>query len=356
MKKIIAGIIVIVLIIVGIFYFGKKSEPVSQEPIKIGVILPLTGDAASIGQAAKNAAIMAKENFGKTKNNYELIFEDDQADSKKTISAFRKLVDVDKIRAVGTGFAGPGNAVAPIAEKEKIIHFSIASDLTIAKDKKFVFNHWIKPENEAVVYIKEAKKRGLKKIAMINTNQQGIIAVRDAMIKEDPNIFILKDELVTPLEKDFRTTIIKAKNEGADAFMLMLLPGQLTSAVKQIKEMNINVPITSVESFEYDQEAVSLVEGEWYISSAKPSESFTANYKEKYNGLPQPGSDYAYDVIRILITAFEESENNEDAIKIISGMKNFPGVAGALSVDNDGNIDSRAVVKKIINGKFVEIE
>lgn len=357
MKKIIAGIVVIVLIIFGISYFGKNSDKeANKEPIKIGVILPLSGDAAFIGEAARNAAILAKESFGKTKKTYELIFEDDQGDSKKTIFAFRKLVDVDKIRAVGTGFAGPGNAVAPLAEKEQIIHFSIASDLSIAKDKKFVFNHWIKPENEAKVYIEEAKKQGLKKIAMIATNQQGIIAVRDALLKEDSSIFILKDELVSPQEKDFRTTIIKAKNEGADALLLMLFPGQLTSAVKQIKEMKINAPITSVESFEYDPEAVPLLEGEWYVNAADPSESFTTSYKEKFNGLPQPGSAYAYDVIRILITEFEDGESNEDVAKTISEIKDFPGVTGSLSVDSDGNINSKAVIKKIINGKFVEVK
>lgn len=357
MKKVIIWIAVIAVIILGVLAIKKSpSQPVSKEPIKIGVILPLTGDAAFIGEAAKNSAILAKESFGKTEKTYELIFEDDQGDSKRTVFAFRKLVDIDKIRAVGTGFAGPGNAVAPLAEKEKIIHFSIASDLTIAKDKPFVFNHWIKPENEAKVYVEEAKKQGLKKIAMIATNQQGIIAVRDALLKEDPSIFILKDELLGPQEKDFRTTIIKAKNEGADAFILMLLPGQLASAVKQIKEMKINVPLTSVESFEYDPGAIPLLEGQWSVTSADPSESFTASYKEKYNGLPQPGSAYAYDVIRILITAFEKNESNEGVAKTISEMKDFPGVTGVLSVDSDGNINSKAVVKKIINGKFVEVK
>ena len=38
---------------------------------------------------------------------------------------------------------------------------------------------------------------------MITTNQQGIIAVRDALLKEDPTIFILKDELSNPQEKRF---------------------------------------------------------------------------------------------------------------------------------------------------------
>jgi len=356
MKKIVTGIAVVLLIVVGIFAFNKKSDTVSKEPIKIGVILPLSGDAAFIGEAAKNSAILAKEGFKETKNDYELIFEDDQADSKKTVSAFRKLVDLDKIRAVGTGFAGPGNAIAPLSEKEKIIHFSIASDLNIAKNKKFVFNHWIKPENEAKVYIEKAKNQGLKKIAMLNTNQQGIIAVRDAILEEDPTLFILKDELIAPQEKDFRTNIIKAKNNGADSFLLMLLPGQLVSAVKQIREMNIKVPITSVESFEYDQEAVPLLEGEWYVTAADPSSDFTLKFKERFNSLPQPGSAYAYDVIRMLITSFEEGGNNENVAKTLSGMKNFPGVTGALSVDEEGNIDSRAVVKKITGGKFVEVK
>jgi len=354
--KWIIGVVIVAVIAVVYFVSKGPSELVSTEPIKIGVILPLTGDAAFIGEAAKNSAILAKESFGKTKNTYELVFEDDQADSKKTISAFRKLVDVNKIRAVGTGFPGPGNAIAPLSEKEKIIHFSIASDLSIAKDKPFVFNHWIKPENEAGVYIKEAKKQGLKKIAMITSNQQGIIAIRDALLKEDQTIFILKDELLGPQEKDFRTTIIKAKNEGADAFLLMLLQGQLTSAVKQIKEMKVNIPLTSIESFDYDPEAIPMLEGEWFVTSADPSEDFTTSYKEKYNGLPQPGSAYVYDVIRILITAFEKEETNEGAAKFISEMKDFPGVTGALSVDSDGNINSKAVVKKIINGKFVEVK
>ena len=137
----------------------------------------------------------------------------------------------------------------------------------------------------------------------------------------------------------------------------MIMPGQLSSAVKQIKEMKINIPLTSVESFEYDQGALPLLEGQWYVSSADPSESFMASYKEKYNSLPYPGSGYAYDVIRILITAFEKEEaTNEGVAKTISEMKDFPGVTGVLSVDSDGNINSKAVVKKIIDGKFVEVK
>lgn len=358
MKKIIAGVIVIILIIFGISYFGKNSKRSAiKEPIKIGLILPLSGNAAPIGESAKNSAILAKESFGKTKNTYELIFEDDQADSKKTVSAFRKLVDVNNIKAVLTGFSGPGNAIAPLAEREHVIHFSIGStDTTIPKGKKFVFSNWLLPEKQAEVYVKEAKNKGLKKIAMIIVNQQGIIATRDAVLKTDPLLFILKDDTISQDEKDFRTIITKAKNEKPDALLLMTLPGQLTPAVKQIKELGMNVPITSIGSFEHEKEAASLLEGQWYINPADPSDTFVERYKEKYGSLPQLGAGNVYDVIDILISSFEKGKGVNDVIKIISEIKDFPGVMGVASMDSEGSISGTAVVKKIINGKFVEVK
>ena len=358
MKKIIVGIVVVILIVVGVSYFGKNSsQPTAKESIKIGVILPLSGTAALIGEAAKNSAILAKESFGKTKNTYELIFEDDQIDSKKTVLAFRKLVDMNNIKAVITGFSGPGNAIAPLAEKEHVIHFSIGStDTTIPKNKKFVFSHWLLPEKQAEVYIKEAKIRGLKKIAMIVVNQQGTIATREALLKEDPTIFILKNDTISPEERDFRTIITKAKNEKADALMLLTLPGQLTSTVKQIKDLGITVPLTSAGSIEHEKEAVSLLEGQWYVNPGGPSDTFVEKYKEKYGNLPQIGSGNVYDVINILISSFEKSKGVDNVVNIISEIKDFPGVMGVLDMDSEGIISGTAIVKKIINGKFVEVK
>ena len=358
MKLNFSWIAVVAVIILGVLAIKKSpSQPVSKEPIKIGVILPLSGDAAFIGEAAKNSAILAKESFGKTKNTYELIFEDDQIDSKKTVLAFRKLVDFNKIKAVITGFSGPGNAIAPLAEKEQVIHFSIGStDTTIPKNKKFVFSHWLLPEKQAEVYIKEAKIRGLKKIAMIVVNQQGTIATRDALLKEDPTIFILKDDTISPEERDFRTIIAKAKNEKADALMLLTLPGQLTSTVKQIKDLGITVPLTSAGSVEHEKEAFPLLEGQWYISPEGPSDTFVEKYKEKYGSLPQIGSGNVYDVINILISSFEKSKGVEDVVKVISEIRDFPGAMGILDVDSEGSIIGTAIVKKIIDGKFVEVK
>ena len=60
MKKIIVGIVAVILIVVGISYYGKNSsQPSVKEPIKIGVIAPLSGEVASLGENAKNGATLA---------------------------------------------------------------------------------------------------------------------------------------------------------------------------------------------------------------------------------------------------------------------------------------------------------
>ena len=87
MKKIIIGIVAVILIVVGISYFGKNSnQPTSQEPIKIGVILPLTGPYGKIGEDAQKAIKLAT----KGENNIKLVFEDSQFEAKKAVSSYQK--------------------------------------------------------------------------------------------------------------------------------------------------------------------------------------------------------------------------------------------------------------------------
>ena len=58
-KLIISAIIIMAIIAVGYSIYKKSSEPVSEEAIKIGAILPLTGKYAGPGEFAKNGLFLA---------------------------------------------------------------------------------------------------------------------------------------------------------------------------------------------------------------------------------------------------------------------------------------------------------
>src|ERR1700749_3584296 len=119
--------VVVAIVVIGGGWWLLSSHPANNTSgangptIKIGLILPLTGPQANIGEAGKNAAdlAIAKINADSSlKYKYELDIQDDSFDPAKTVSAVQKLLSVDQVNAVISVGSGPGNVVAPIAEKD----------------------------------------------------------------------------------------------------------------------------------------------------------------------------------------------------------------------------------------------
>jgi branched-chain amino acid transport system substrate-binding protein len=126
--QIIIGIIVAIIILGGIWYglSKKPTAPTTKEPIKIGVILPLTGEMANWGESMKGGIELAKDEInskgGIMGRHLEIVYEDNQAcDKALTVSAFRKLINIDKVKITMVGCSGAVLAVAPIAEENRVI-------------------------------------------------------------------------------------------------------------------------------------------------------------------------------------------------------------------------------------------
>ncbi|MBI3638387.1 ABC transporter substrate-binding protein [Candidatus Wolfebacteria bacterium] len=332
-----------------------------MKTVKIGVIAPLTGDLAFIGEGFRDAALLAKDDLKNTKYNYELIFEDDQIDPIKTVSAVNKLMSVDKVDAVITISSGPGNAVAPIAEQNKIIHFATASDQTIAKGD-YNFIHWTPPSEEVKVLVDELKRRGIKKLGVFELNQQGIAAMMTELREriKGTEIEIVTDQKFNFKERDFKSLISKAKSSGAEIYLLNAFSPELEILAKQIKELGITTPLTAIESFEIT-EKMDLFEGQWYVNAADATGEFTSKFKEKTGKMPTIGTANGYDMINLIATAYENYDsllskpNHEQIVKELYKIKDYKGALGNLNMGPEGIVISKAVVRMIKDGKPVTI-
>ena len=72
--------------------------------MKIGATLPLTGDSAEVGRAAKAGLEMVLDEL-KQKNlkyDYKLVFEDNQMNPQKVATTINKLINIDKSKAILT--------------------------------------------------------------------------------------------------------------------------------------------------------------------------------------------------------------------------------------------------------------
>src|SRR3989304_5574058 len=222
----------------------------TQAVVKIGASLPLTGDIAFLGEASRNALELALKEVQGTKYKYELVFEDDKLDAKLASTTATKLIQVDNVDAIISLSSGTGNVVTPLAEQNKVIHFGIASDSNVAKGM-FNFIHWTPPDEEARLWVQKAQEHGYKRVAIIVLQHPAAIAVVDAAKKHAKGTDIeLHEEFFNPGEKDFRTVLVRSKQFNPDAYMLMAFSPELDILHKQLKELGIKAPLTSIEAFE----------------------------------------------------------------------------------------------------------
>jgi len=168
-------IISILLASLMVFSFGcaKKEE----KEIKIGVILPLTGDAAKYGQSAKKGMKLAVDEInnkgGINNQRVILIIEDSQGQVKNGVSAFNKLITIDKVPiVVGELLSSITLAIAPIANEKKIIVLSPASTAPkITEAGDYIFRNVASDIVEGQIMAEYAfNKLQYKKIAILYIN------------------------------------------------------------------------------------------------------------------------------------------------------------------------------------------
>lgn len=366
MWKIVGGVVALVLIIVlGTRLMQPNVTDVSAKPtIKIGVSAPLTGNVAFLGEGMRNAVTLAKESLpGELKYNYEFVIEDDGFEAKRQISSINKLINIDQVDAFATLASGAGNIATPIAEGKKVIHIGIASDPSIAKGE-YNFIHWTPPAEEAKLFVSELQKRGLSRVAMLGANIQGITAVMDEVEKQvqGTNIQIVSKDIFNFGEKDFRTLIAKAKATNPDVYVPVAFSPELEIVAKQLQEAGITQPITTLESFELTDQP-QLFEGKWYVNAADSSEAFRSAYSKRFSKEPALAAANTYDIVNLIVRAAESAETagatrptTEQIKNALYQVKISDGALGNLTVNSDGFVVTKAVVRMIKDGKPMTVK
>lgn len=107
MKKYLA---ILSILAVSIFYFITKETP-SSAKVPIGIIIPLSKEVASAGEAVKNAIEI------NTHTNIRSLYEDDACDGKQAISAYNKLKS-EGVHVFYIACSGSVLSVAPLAKRD----------------------------------------------------------------------------------------------------------------------------------------------------------------------------------------------------------------------------------------------
>jgi len=134
-------------------------------------------------------------------------------------------------------------------------------------------------------------------------------------------------------------------------------------AARQARELGISVPLLGGDG--WDSPALIEVAGEaiegCYMTNHyfadDPNEQvrkFVQAYKKRYGEVPDALAATAYDAAGMLIAAIKRAGTTEGkAIRdALAATKDYPGVTGNITLDENRNAKKPAVVLKVENGRW----
>lgn len=188
----------------------------------------------------------------KDRERIEIRFEDDSLVTSRSVAAFRKLVDVDKVNSIICWSSGTCGAIAPLAEAAKVPLVAIASDATISKEREYVVNFWVTPEEETKILVPEGLRRGYRRIALVSAIQEGVQSCRDAFKVQNRGRMKIVFEREYPVDmRDFKTVAARiAGLAEVDAVLVILMPGQIGAFTKQLRQLGSRAEFFGYETFE----------------------------------------------------------------------------------------------------------
>ncbi len=337
----------------------KEEKPV----ITIGATLPLTGDLAYAGQNMKAAMELSLKDLEKTnlKYNYRLVFEDDGYELKKALQNLNRFNDIEKVRAIMTFWGNIGTLASNFADQKHIIHMACALSDVVGKGK-YNFNHATTPKEHASTLIKYYKEHGYKKIGLFNAALAECVEFGETLknMLLDNGFEVVFDMQAIPTSRDFKADIIKMKVTKPDAVFVEMPSPMIEIFGRQVKELEFNVPLTNINTF---PSAPELFEGHIYLTEKEGSQDFYEHFEKNTNLRPMPCTANMYDGLKMIIEGFENAKstdnnipNNEDVVDVMLNNHNFNGAVSILGIDDEGNINSASVIKRIINGKPTTVE
>ncbi len=204
-----------------------------QRLFTVGVAIPLTGMAASYGEAFQQGMQLYGEEHPGQATTTRLIFEDHQYDGMKTVSAVRKLGQIDKVDFMVVWGVNPAGVAAPLAEQIKTPMLTVTSE-PVAKGRSLVATFRLQITAFFKLTQQILAKYNIKRPGALCVNIGSILEFKDKL--KDNGIKLYYDEIAPTDSADFRTLIVRMKQQNLDSLFLLIAPNQMETFARQAQE------------------------------------------------------------------------------------------------------------------------
>jgi len=346
---------------------GCAEGPEKEETVKIGGILPLTGDLGVYGQNVKSGAELAVDEInaagGINGKQIEFTCDDNEGEATDSVSVFHKFSDVDRVPVIlGAVVSTNTLAIAPLAQEKKVVLISISTSPKLSQWQDGYFFRVIASDSyQGMVMAQLARDMGYTEIGVAYINNEYGVGLKDVFVDKFEALggTVLIEVPHDEGKTDFRAELTNLKAAQPPAVMLVSYVKEASIIFKQAKELGLETQWFCSETHKSNK-FIELVgdaaEGILitYPSTDPKYHDFKEDYNAKYQKDPGIYAAEGYDMIKTIGMAMEQSGSisNATAIKTAIRQIDYSGPSGHKVFDEFGDVPGAYDIWTVANGTF----
>ena len=359
---------------------GASSGAAAQETVKIGLILPMTGQQASTGKQVDAAVKLYLAQHGTTVagKKIEVILKDDTSVPDVAKRLAQELVVNDKVAVLaGMGLTPIALAVAPIATQAKVPEIvMVAGTSTITEASPFVVRTSFTLAQSSVPMAEWAFKNGIKKVVtLVSDYGPGIDAEKSFSEKFKADGGTIVENLRVPLRgPDFSPVLQKVADAKPDALFVFVPSGAGAQFVKQFVERGLDKSgvklIATGDVIDDDllngmgDVVIGVINAHNYSTyhQSPTNKAYVEAFKKANNGMrPNFLSVSGYDGMHLIYEALKKTNGSTEGEKLVAAMKGmaWESPRGPISIDPETrDIVQNIYIRKVekVDGELYNVE
>jgi branched-chain amino acid transport system substrate-binding protein len=351
----------------------------AEEPLRIGLIVPLTGGQASTGKQLANAVKLYMSENGDTVagRKIEVIVKDDGAVPENTKRIAQELIVNDKVGIIaGFGITPAALAAAPLATQARIPEIVMLAGTSIITERSpYIVRTSFTLAQSSVIIGDWAARNGIRKVATLTTDYApGNDALQFFKARFLAGGGEIVDEVKVPLvNPDFAPFLQRIKDAKPDALYVFVPGGQGGNFMKQFSERGLDkagIRIIGPGDVMDDDllnnmgdAALGTVTAHMYSAAhnSPKNKAFVAAYGKMFGSRPGFVAVGGYDGIHLIYQALKKTGGNSDGDMLVEAMKGmkWESPRGPISIDPDTrDIVQNIYIRKVekVNGELYNVE
>ena len=314
------------------------------DTIKIGAILPLTGNSASNGKSMNDGLQLAVDEINKRGGVYgsklELVVEDSKSDPQAAVAGFNRIESTRQPSCYVSFLSSIGMALAPLAEEKPVVLVGlVTAAIDFTKGREWVYRYW--PLGRAFIapLMRILQDLKVRKLGILYQNEEFGREQQQLMGKQFTSAGgIVTSESVELKDTDYRSKIAALKDR--EAIYIACTGNVLLGALQQLKEAgyqgSILTPAGAANPSLFARPeldgiylAAPIIHNPGYLYAKEASDKFEARYKKPFDQWAAAG----YDFITLLPGLLKDRKVSRQGVRdALAGGFEYSGVFGHLRV------------------------